>query len=367
MKKLKIAIIGQWCYPANTPRAFRAWELAKEFAREGHDVTLYALLGEYDYSNLEKTLNFKIKNLGYSKLGNTNSSDINAPLPILARMILRIVKDPNIYPGIEFFPMIRRALKQEKGIDLLITIAHPHVIHWATSASIDRTLVKYWVADCGDPYMGNPFSKHPFFMKWVEKKWCQKADFITIPIKEGINAYYPEFREKIRIIPQGFNFSETPIAEYRPNKIPTFAFAGNIYIGKRDPIQFLEFLISQPCDFKFIIYTRNTTVKQYAEKMPDKIEIRPYIPRKDLIFELSKMDFLINIKNISSVQSPSKLIDYAISKRPVLEISTQLTELEKTNFSKFAERNYSEKASLPNLGHYDICNICKQIISLITK
>ena len=54
-------------------------------------------------------------------------------------------------------------------------------------------------------------------------------------------------------------------------------------------------------------------------------------------------------------------------KRPVLEISTQLTELEKTNFSKFAERNYSEKVSLPNLGHYDICNICKQIISLITK
>ena len=210
MKKLKIAIIGQWCYPANTPRAFRAWELAKEFAREGHDVTLYALLGEYDYSNLEKTLNFKIKNLGYSKLGNTNSSDINAPLPILARMILRIVKDPNIYPGIEFFPMIRRALKQEKGIDLLITIAHPHVIHWATSASIDRTLVKYWVADCGDPYMGNPFSKHPFFMKWVEKKWCQKADFITIPIKEGINAYFeiPEKRRYHVPIIRRYSFKE---------------------------------------------------------------------------------------------------------------------------------------------------------------
>ena len=359
---MKIVIIGQWTYPLQTPRSYRTWELAKEFAREGHDVTLYALLGKYDYSSLEKSLNIKIKNLGPTVLGNTNSDNVS--MPLIANIIAHLVTDSNFYPGIEFFPMIRRALKQEKGIDLLITIAHPHVIHWATSASIDRSLVKYWIADCGDPYMGNPYKKHPFFMKWVEKKWCKKADFITIPIKEGINAYNPEIHEKIKIIPQGFNFSETPIAEYRPNKIPTFAFAGKIYMGKRDPIQFLEFLINQPCDFKFIIYTRNTAMKQYAEKMPDKIEIRPYVPRKDLIFELSKMDFLINIKNISSVQSPSKLIDYAIANRPVLDISTNLTDNEIDHFKAFVTGNYDHRIQLPDLSNHDIRNICHQIIDL---
>lgn len=361
---MKIVIIGQWAYPRQTPRAYRTWELAKEFAREGHDVTLYALLGKYDYSNLETALNIKIKNLGHPILGSTDSD--NSPMPRLANKIAHMINDANIYPGIEMYPMVRKALKHEGHIDLLLTIAYPHVIHWATSTFIDQTLVKHWIADCGDPYMGNPYKKYPFFMKWIEKKWCKKADYITIPIKEGMNAYYPEFRNKIRIIPQGFNFSETPIAEYRPNKIPTFAFAGTIYIGKRDPIQFLDFLITQPCDFKFIIYTRNTTVKQYAEKMPDKIEVRPYIPRKDLIFELSKMDFLINIKNISSVQTPSKLIDYAIANRPVLDISTNLTDNEIDHFKAFITGNYDFRIQVPDLSNYDIRNICHQIISLTT-
>jgi hypothetical protein len=38
------------------------------------------------------------------------------------------------------------------------------------------------------------------------------------------------------------------------------------------------------------------------------------------MLELSKSDFLVNIDNAESVQSPSKLIDYKIAGRPILNI-----------------------------------------------
>ena len=60
----------------------------------------------------------------------------------------------------------------------------------------------------------------------------------------------------------------------------------------------------------------------YKEKLGERLDVRSYIQRESLIRELSHCDFLINIKNESSVQSPSKLIDYALTHRPILTITS---------------------------------------------
>mgnify|MGYP000198266723 CR=1 FL=1 len=63
-------------------------------------------------------------------------------------------------------------------------------------------------------------------------------------------------------------------------------------------------------------------------------------------------------------QSPSKLIDYAIARRPVLDISTNLTYEEIDHFKAFVTGNYDARIQLPDLSNYDIRNICHQIINL---
>lgn len=40
MENLRIVIVTAYYYPLNVPRAFRATELAHEFARRGHQVTV---------------------------------------------------------------------------------------------------------------------------------------------------------------------------------------------------------------------------------------------------------------------------------------------------------------------------------------
>ena len=57
---MKILMIAYYFYPDITPRSFRAFELAKEFSRQGHSVTIILPQSEEDYTELCKTYKFKI-------------------------------------------------------------------------------------------------------------------------------------------------------------------------------------------------------------------------------------------------------------------------------------------------------------------
>ncbi|MBQ1654853.1 MAG: hypothetical protein II060_13815, partial [Bacteroidales bacterium] len=60
---MKILVITQHIFPIQTPRSIRSTELIKELARRGHDVTVYAVLGKYDYSSFEKETGIKVKGI----------------------------------------------------------------------------------------------------------------------------------------------------------------------------------------------------------------------------------------------------------------------------------------------------------------
>ena len=58
MKPLKIVIVTQNIYPKLSPRAHRSSQLAFGLADAGHDVTVYALLGNsFDYKVYQKNRN----------------------------------------------------------------------------------------------------------------------------------------------------------------------------------------------------------------------------------------------------------------------------------------------------------------------
>ena len=79
---------------------------------------------------------------------------------------------------------------------------------------------------------------------------------------------------------------------------------------------------------------------------------------------MSSMDFLININNNSGVQTPSKLIDYSISKRPILNISTEFSAQECTNFDAFVKEDYSSQFKVKDVEQYDSKNVCAKFINL---
>lgn len=364
MKSLDIVILASNIFPLNSPRSFRATELAKELSRQGHQVTLYALLGDYDYSQFCVETGIKVKGYTKSNWGNKNSDD-QLELNFIKRVLIKLFKNILDYPRLEYMFKVKKALKAEHDFDYLISIAHPFTIHWGVLYYLrnNKRNFRVWTSDCGDPFMSNLFVKYPFYFKYLEKNWCRRTDYITIPVKESKSGYFEECQDKLKVIPQGFDFSNVELSDYKKNKVPAFAYAGNAYKELRDPTLFLEYLSSVDYDFKFIVYTKTKLFfEPFKNKLGDKMEIKDFIPRQNLLKELSTMDFLVNIVNETSLQQPSKLIDYALTKRPILEISTGFNE--QINFDDFINEDYSNQFVLENQENYDIKNVAKEFLSL---
>ena len=368
MDQKKILIIGNSFYPENSPRAFRTTELVKEFARQGHKVTVLIPKNTEHHLQFEMDFGVEIKDLGKLRYKEIDISN-GGKLAVIFRRVLRRSLDFFFdFPSIQWMFKVQRALKKEKQYDLLISIAAPHPIHWgAALAYRKKRIAKTWVADCGDPFMGvstDTFGK-PFYFKYIEKYWCKKADYISVPFIGAKNGYYKEFRHKIKIIPQGFKFEDIEInsKEYKLNEIPTFAFAGGLIPGARDPKEFIKYLLSLKIPFKFILYTRShNMISPLLKIAKGKVEVRDYVPRKELILALSKMDFVVNFNNGVPTQLPSKLIDYYLTKRPVLSLDSY--NFDKKIAMEFLEGNYGNKFIFNDPEQYRIENVCQQFLSL---
>lgn len=370
---MKILILSGTMFPHISARSFRTTELAKGLAKMGHDVTLFTILGQHDYSQMEKDYpNLHIKTMGKSYFGNPDS-DGYLKKNLFQRLLTRILYNVIDYPRCEYFFKAIKVLKEVDPFDYLITIAHPYGVHWGAAyyknKNIGRLKFRFWTSDCGDPFMGNPHAKRwKLFQEPIEKFWGRMTDKIVIPIEKGRDAYYPEVRCKISVIPQSVDFGSFVLADYKKNPIPTFLYSGAVYPKMRDPRKFLEYLSSVDYCFKFITYVPSETVfGEFKKILGDKLEIHSYIPRIELVEQMSAMDFLVNINNNSGVQTPSKLIDYSVSKRPILNISTDFSDSERMNFDAFIKGDYSSQFVVEDINQYDSKNVCSKFVELYEK
>ena len=124
----------------------------------------------------------------------------------------------------------------------------------------------------------------------------------------------------------------------------------------------MDYLLTLDVDYKFLLYMHSPLDKKYETLSNGKIKYMIGYGRKDIIMACSQADFLINVKNISSVQTPSKLIDYGISKRPILEVSDDFKE--KEEFSQFMKGIYDSQLQIKNLDSYKIENVAAGFVLL---
>jgi len=363
----KILLVSNGFFPEISPRSYRVTELAKEFCHQGHKVTVISKYRDHDYTDFLNQHPIKLKMwsksilkpvpTSHNRLGSLVSS-------IVSRALLMFFE----YPAIEDMFRVKRMLKKEEGYDLLISFAVPHPVHWgvAWSRTAKHKIAHTWVADCGDPYMGDVLDTYRklFYFSYFEKWFGRKADYIAIPIPTAINAYYPEFKNKIKIISQGFQFDLKKEHNERPtNTVPTFAYAGGFIAGVRDPEPLLQYLSTLDKPFKFLVYTNSDAMlNEYKEKLKDKLVVSGYIPRNELMKILPNMDFLVNFDNNTQLNSPSKLIDYAIVNRPVLNIGRDFNGQSLLNF---IQGDYSEAMRLPEPELFHISNVSRQFLELL--
>jgi hypothetical protein len=370
--KKNILLVSSAFYPELSPRSFRATELAKEFYRQGHEVTVISKYRNHDYRDFLASFPIKLKMWGRNSFPAMPQYS-RKPFSTLGRALSRFLMLLFEYPGIEEMIKVNKMLKSESEFDLMISFAVPYPVHWgvAWASSGKQRIAKTWIADCGDPYMFARLDsfKKPFYFKFLEVNFCRKCDCISIPFKEMQNQFYPQFVSKIKVIPQGFNLKEIVLCEEKPdNNRSVFIFAGSIIPGKRDLALFLDFLSSVSIDFLFIVYTNQKDwYRKYKEALGEKLLLNGYIDRLALLFEMSKADFLVNVDTVLDNQAnieavPSKLIDYALSNRPILNISS--SNLDKEMVLEFLNKNYSRQRVIDKSA-YDITKVALKFLELI--
>lgn len=366
----KYLIVSGFFYPENTPRAFRTYELVKYLDNNGYKIDLY-IPDKFINRNIHKNLNLKNTNIIYyeAKYIKQYGENVTYKTNFRYNKVIKSIKKIINYFFLPKETILMKALYKElinnnNVYDKVISIGLPFSTIWAVGKYLKKIKYKTTsIADFGDPFYLNPNHNLSFYWKLIEKKILDKYNFIAIPVKSS-EVYYRDYNIdlKLKVIPQGFNFKEILIEKYNKNSVPTFCYAGVFYENIRDPKYFFEYLCTLNLEFKFIIYTNDTTLfKDYLDKLGNKIEVRDIVDRKSLIKELSKMDFLVNFKNKNTGQLASKVVDYTLSKRPIFNVQNDI--FNKEIFLEYLKYNYDSYE--PNdISCYDINNVAKQFIDL---
>lgn len=356
----KYLIVSRSFYPANSPRANRTTELAKELCRQGHEVTVLTP-HDPDQEELAAEYGMTLVDLGKDRLPEI-PIQWRGRQRLVLRALKRLLRQTVDYPAIELLWRVPGKLKQLPTHDVLISIAAPHSTHWGVSrlSRNGKLPAVVWLADCGDPYMGqeNDSFRAMFYFKYLEQAFCKHADAITVPVEGARDAYYPEFRRKISVIPQGFRFAEyDDLEEIHPatDGVIRFAYAGLFIPGRRDPTRLLEHLVDRSECFEFHVFTKNPSLVSPFAHRDRRIILREFVPRESLLRELAAMDFLVNLENVGTRQTPSKLIDYWLCRRPILNLKSD--DIFPTVIDEFFAGDYGNAFVLDNPDRYDIRNI----------
>ena len=193
----------------------------------------------------------------------------------------------------------------------------------------------------------------------------RKADYITVPTVNSFKGYFPEFHSKLRVIPQGFRFEDIEKRETKNDGILRFGYGGVFIPGRRDPREFIAFLTSLPKSLKFEFHIFTSTPQFVLPFLGDdkRILVHHPINRKELLATLSSFQFVVNFANKGTAQTPSKLIDYAIIGKPILNIETGSLDAE--IIKQFLQANYANALQLENVNKYKIENIVHLFLKLV--
>lgn len=362
--KNKILIICHDYLPLETPNSFRWSSIAEYWVQQGYDVYMVCtwkpgfqrkeiLNGVHVYrvgGIFEETIRRWIMRKHQSIV--LNQTQESCHLTVKQRLILLIKRLHDItwkkiywpdYACLWFLPAYKKAnmLVQHHNVKNLISVSLPFTGHLVGYFIKKKNLKTTWVVDIIDPSFFPNFSPtnncllYSGLNKTVERKVFRKAQAVSVltrSIQERYSGLFPQSSPKITVNPNLLYYKKNIKSSlFREDKKIRLVFVGTLNRTIRSPghlLQVFEMLLQTGITERLELHFFggiDYCVEQfmpYQELMSKKIFVHGKVSREKAIRAMYSADILVNIGNANPYQEPSKVIEYASTGKPIINIMT---------------------------------------------
>jgi len=357
---MRLLIVSHLYAPALSPRAFRWHAIARHWVAQGHEVAV--ICAAHPGSPAGETLDgVAVTRVGGAldvwrgrlappaaapagdAAGAAGPGGLRRAAKWLHDRTWKRVYWPD-YAAPWYAPAKRVARDRLRASrhDALITVALPFTAHLVGLAC--RPLVPLWLADSGDPFSLNLASppNNPLLYdrlnRRAETKVLAAADVfsVTTPATaERTLAGFPAVRGKVVVIPPIAAPPELPphAARFFPDDgRRRLVYLGNLYPRVREPGPLLALLRRLRLEVPAL--ATNLDVHMFGAPGAFAVElataaaewpgfhVHAPIDRSTVARVLEGADGLINIGNATEEQLPSKLVEYAATGKPILNLAS---------------------------------------------
>ena len=379
----KVLIISYYWPPAGGPGVQRWMKFVKYLPEYNIKPILYIPENPnypiYDYSlNDEVSENLEIIKNPITEISNiiSNSKSLNLirsgniPNPkeqsLFQRLLFFIrgnlfIPDMKILWKNKSIDFIENYLSKTK-IDVVITTGPPHSLHLIGYELKKRLNIK-WISDFRDPWVNLNYLNRFHLLPSVKRRHKKLRDKVlinsnsVIVTSEKLKKLYKEIAPNIFKITNGYDY------EYSTVNIDSkfsISHIGSLY-PERNP-KYLWDIIDEICinneefrsnlQINFIGNTSEKIIKYLSNKtFKSCVKFFDYVDYKRAIEFMCSSQILLMVEvndNDSSYAIPGKLFDYLNSKRPIIAIGPDKSEVDQilydTNAGKFF--NYNESINL---------------------
>jgi glycosyltransferase involved in cell wall biosynthesis len=375
---MRLLIVSHSYRPRISPRAFRWSSIAEHWASKGHtvDVVCARSPGLSPEEILDRVCVHR-PNGGYGEslravweLRRVSSRQVvkavGEPSQSSTELLPRVVKLVNDtvwrrlywpdYACLWWRSAISTAqrLLSTGSFDAFVTVSLPFTSH-LVGLSLKRRFPNIpWLVDIGDPFCfmdqtpPNNFLLYRSLNKWVEGKVFQNADAISVTTPETREEYCRQFgavSNKITVIPplvSSIKARESRHSNPTQCNVCRIVYAGTLYRAIRNPRHLLQLFTTlvergRPWELHFLgaLHDCEPEFNAVAHLLKRNIFLHGCVNRDEAIRHMQGADLLVNLGNAATYQLPSKVVEYAMLRRPILNLTTAAND-SSTNFF----RNY---------------------------
>ena len=374
---MRLLIVSHSYRPSISPRSIRWSAIAEHWARQGHEVCVVcggeARLPRHEV--IEKVhvyrpecgfLESRRAQVEVSNCAASRNREAGQKRAILASQVARLgYKVSQAIWRSLYWPdyaclwrrvAVKRAreLLVDERLDALITVSLPftgHLVGLDLKGEFPRIP---WLADAGDPFCfmdQTPVNNFLLYRRAnfrADRRVFSRADAITVTTPETRAEYGSRFTDSLRkmsVIPPLFSSTrdDTFMAARAPvDGVRRLVYAGTLYRSIRNPQGLLKLfcglLEKDPrwqLHFVGALHDCQAVFKPFEQMFLRQIFMHGSITRSQALERLREADLLVNLGNASAYQLPSKVVEYAMLRRPVLNLTTIAEDTSANFFRKY--------------------------------